>query len=70
MTTGRVYRLGLPTLGIHMKDGQRTTVTVPKDALITVIEGPLDGTRLVDCVWDGTEVMMFTVDIRERGKLV
>ena len=70
MIVGEVYRLNLPTLGIHMKDGQRIAVTIPKDALITVIGGPLDGTRLVDCLWEGTEVMLFTLDIRERGTLV
>jgi len=29
--------------------------------------GPLDGTRLVDVEWDGKTVMMFTLDLRERG---
>ena len=76
MTTGKVYRLSLPTRGIHMdtwhshEGWTAHTVTAPKNALITIIEGPLDGTRLVDRVWDGSEVMMVTVDIRERGQLV
>ena len=29
-----------------------------------------DGTRLVDVEWDGQMVMMFTVDLRERGTLI
>jgi hypothetical protein len=34
------------------------------------MNGPLDGTRLVDVEWDGEAVMMFTVDLRERGTLI
>jgi len=55
---GEVYRLNLSTLGIHSKDGQRIRVMVPQGAMITVIGGPLDGTRLVDCLWDGAEIML------------
>ena len=69
MIVGEVYRLNSPTLGIHSKDGQRIPVMIPKSAIITVVDGPLDGTRLVDCTWDGTEIMLFTIDIRERGTL-
>jgi hypothetical protein len=35
-----------------------------------VVNGPLDGTRLVDVQWDGVSVMMFTLDIRERGTAI
>jgi hypothetical protein len=42
-------------------------VTVPKNAIVTVQAGPLDGTRLIDVEWDGHIIMMFTVDLRERG---
>jgi hypothetical protein len=34
------------------------------------VNGPLDGTRLVDVEWHGEAVMMFTIDLRERGTQV
>jgi hypothetical protein len=67
MIVGEVYRLNSATFGIHSKDGKRTSITVPQGALITVIGGPLDGTRLVDCLWVDMELLMFTMDLRERG---
>jgi hypothetical protein len=32
-----------------------------------VVNGPLNGNRLVDMTWDGKTIMMFASDIRERG---
>jgi hypothetical protein len=49
---------------------QRIPVTVPKNAIVTIKAGPLDGTRLIDVEWDGQLVMMFTVDLRERGERI
>ena len=61
-------RYRAPTLAIlTAADGKRIPVTVPKNAIVTVKAGPLDGTRLVDVEWDGEMLMMFTVDLRERG---
>ncbi len=41
--------------------------TAPILATVEVVNGLLDGNRgFVDVKWDGTTVMMFTTDIRER----
>ena len=66
---GRSFRLKTPTLGILSIDteGHRIPVTLPLHAIVTVQGGPLDGNRLVDVLWEGTKVMMFTQDLRERG---
>jgi len=63
---GQRYRLNTPTLAIINQDGQNHPITVPSGAVVKVIDGPLDGNRLVDVKWDGKTVMMFTTDIRER----
>jgi len=66
--TGERYRLHSPTLAIMTTaEGKRIRLTVPKNAVVTVKAGPLDGTRLIDVEWDGELVMMFTLDLRERG---
>jgi hypothetical protein len=67
---GQTYRMNLPTLGIHMEDGHRISVTIPKGALIAIEGGPLDGMRLVDVTSDGAAVMMFTADVRKRGTAI
>jgi hypothetical protein len=68
---GEYYRLNTPSLAImSLPNGKRIPVTIPKGAVVKVVNGPLDGTRLVDVEWDGEAVMMFTIDLRERGTLV
>ena len=67
---GQRYRLNSPTLAILNGDGQHTPVTVPMGGIVEVVAGPLDGNRLVDVKWDGKPLMMFTIDIRERGELL
>ena len=63
---GQRYRLQTATLAIINLDGQNHPTTVPSGAIVKVVDGPLDGNRLVDVIWDGKTVMMFTTDIRER----
>jgi hypothetical protein len=65
---GQSFRLHTPTLGITTVDGQNLAITVPKGAVISVVDGPMDGTRLVDVTWDGKTLMMFTIDLKQRGQ--
>jgi hypothetical protein len=68
---GEYYKLNTPTLAImSLPNGKRIPVTVPKGAVVQVVNGPLDGTRLVDVEWDGDAVRMFTIELRERGTLI
>ena len=45
------------------------TATV-QGAVVTVQDVPLDGNRLVDVLWDGKLMMMFAIDLKQRGTLV
>ena len=65
---GQRFRITTPTLAIMDNDGQKIPLTVPAGSEITVVGGPLDGSRLLDVEWAGKTVMMFTNDIRERGE--
>jgi len=52
----------------HEPDKRKSIpVTVPKGAVVKVVNSPLDGTRLGYLEWDGETIMMFTADVRERG---
>ena len=72
MLHGESYRLKSDILGITIAvDHQpRTAVHIPKDSTVTIVNGPLDGERIVDVNWSGRTFMIFAQDLRERGELV
>jgi hypothetical protein len=76
---GARYLLKTPTLAIASPDDQNRPVTkysvkllgsatqlIPFGAIVKLIDGSLDGNRLIDVEWEGKTVLMFTTDIRER----
>jgi hypothetical protein len=68
MLSGKFFRLDTPTLGIEETSGRRRAVTVPANEIVRVVQGPTPtATRLVDVMWEGRYLTMFTVDIQERG---
>jgi hypothetical protein len=67
----QAFRLKTPTLGIvPSDDGHRVAMTIPQDAIVTLINGRLHGNRMVDILWEGKTVTMFTQDLRKRGERV
>lgn len=65
---GERYTLNTPTLAIMtLPNGRRISVTIPKGASVKVLAGPLNGTRLVNVGWEEATVMIFAVDLMERG---
>ncbi len=73
MRIQETYRLNEAILSIHSdseNSAHRVPIMVPSGAIVTVMEGPLDGLRLVDVLWDKKTVMMFTVDLRKRATLL
>lgn len=65
-----IYRVRETALAISSAGGERVLVTLPINATIILVEGPLDGNRLVDITWEGTAMMMFTQDMRDRCDLL
>jgi ketosteroid isomerase-like protein len=59
------YRITDATLALFQEDGRHVAHTVPVGAVVTV-----DGNKLIEVVWDGKKVMMFTQDLRTRSLLV
>src|SRR5439155_16836454 len=41
---------------------------IPADSIITVMGGPFNGARLVDIVWNGQSLLMFTDELRDHGR--
>ncbi len=67
---GQRFRMKTPTLAIMAQDGVKVPVMIPKGAEVEVLDGPLNGNRLVDVRWEGKTVMVFTNDVRDRGERV
>jgi hypothetical protein len=67
---GQRFRLKSPTLAIMTQDGANIAVMIPKGAEVEVIDGPLNGNRLVEIRWECKTVMVFTNDIRDRGERI
>ena len=63
---GKRFRLRSPSLGIMSSDGHRIPVTIPINAIIQIADEPFNGNRLVDIVWEGNILMMWTQDVRQR----
>ena len=62
------YRLSSDTLGISDKNHWSTLITIPKGASVRIVDAPV-GSRLIDVLWEGEAVKIFTQDLDERGVL-
>ena len=68
MLTGKRFKLVKPTLAIDVIDGKRCAITIPAEATIKVISGPSGhGDQMLHVLWEGRTVVMFAVDVQERG---
>jgi hypothetical protein len=67
---GERYRLTTPTLAIWSRDGHRIPMTIPNGGIVRVTGATYDDRQLVDIEWEGKKLLMFAVDLRDRGELV
>jgi hypothetical protein len=69
MQSGR-YHIKSPTVALFYKDNGLLAVRmVPEGSVIIVDGGGSDDDRLIDVIWDGRKVMMFTRDLLSRADL-
>jgi hypothetical protein len=61
------YHINDPTIAMFQQNGQYAACTVASGTVVDVVDGPIDGDKLVDVIWDGRDVMMFTQDLRSRA---
>jgi hypothetical protein len=62
------YRINSPTIALFEQDGRHVADTVPAGALIEINSDTFDGENLLEVVWDGKSVLMFTQDLRKRAE--
>jgi hypothetical protein len=66
MPIGR-YRITNPTIALFHEDGRHVAHMVPSGAIIHVDNATFAGDKLLDVIWNGKKVMMFTQDLRSRS---
>ena len=57
-------------MAIALRDGRHTAIMVPAGAIIELLNGPFDGTRLMDVRYEGELIMMFTDDMETHTERV
>ena len=67
---GELYRIVSTTIAYRSMHGLRITEQVPIGTLVILINGSLNGDRLVDVMWRDQKFMMFTQDLRQRAEPV
>ena len=70
MLNGQRFRLTRYAMGIEQRDGRHVAILVPEGAVIEVMGGPFDGTRLMDVKYNGEMIMMFTDDMKTHTELI
>jgi hypothetical protein len=64
------YRINSSAIALFHKDGHHVAGLIPEGAIIKVASEAFDGDKLVNVIWDGKAVMMFSQDLRSRATAV
>ena len=63
------YQLHSDSLAIRTsRDGKRHPVTIPSGTTLTALDASLGARRLIEVVWNGEKVSMFTDDFQDHGQ--
>jgi hypothetical protein len=60
------YRLTAPALAVFPVNGTHQSATAPIGTILDLDGKPFNGERLMDVLWDGRKVMMFTDELRVK----
>jgi hypothetical protein len=64
------FRMKMPLIVLLEIDGLYTTRYSAIGDVVTVTNGPLDGTRMVEVLWRDKTALMFTAELREHADLI
>jgi hypothetical protein len=70
MKAGKRLILTRAAMAIVRRDGRNEAIMIPKGAIIEMIGGPFNGSRLMDVRYDDEVIMMFTNDMEDHAKSV
>jgi hypothetical protein len=61
------YCIKSPTMVLFLQDGHYVSQMIPEGTEITLEGATFNGNKLIEVVWEGKVVMMFTQDVRLRA---
>ena len=64
----RMFKLNTSTTAILNENNQPSVVTIPADALVTLVDGEPDGNGFVKVRYRDKILSVFAVDLRTRGE--
>jgi hypothetical protein len=70
MQKGQRLRLTRYAMAIEQREERHVAIMIPEGAIIEVIGGPFNGTRLMDVRYNNEMIMMFTDDMKTHTELV
>jgi hypothetical protein len=70
MQKGERFRLTRFAMAIAQREERHVAILVPEGAIIEVINGPFNGTRLMDVRYEDEVIMMFTDDMKTHTELI
>jgi hypothetical protein len=68
MQNGEHFRLTRSAMAIALRAERHAAIMIPEGAIIEVMNGPFDGTRLMDVRYNGEMIMMFTDDMKTHSE--
>ena len=66
----RMFKLNTSTTAILNENNQRTMVTIPANAVVTLVDGDAEGNGFVKVRYQDKILSMFAFDLRTRGERV
>ena len=66
METSRRLKIARATIGLDVIV-PRTIVTIPIEAILTVLPRFADGDKMVNVLWEDRQVQTFAIDLAMRG---
>jgi hypothetical protein len=69
MTSER-YLIHSATIALFFEDGRYVSHVVPEGTMVSLDGKTFNGNKLMEVIWNEKAVMMFTQDLRSRGKKI
>jgi len=64
------YRLRTTTLAVHEEATRPVAISIPAGTVVRVSDNSANSGGFVEVEWDGNNVKVFAVDLRDRGELI
>jgi len=64
------YRLRTTTLGVHREAARAVAISKAAGTVLRVSDDSANSSGFVEVEWDGKNVQVFAVDLRDRGELI